>query len=80
MYENNNWQLPVCMAKTHLSLSGNAKLIGRPKDFVLEISAIKPSLGAGFFVALTKGIMTMPGLNKVPRALKMKVDSEGNLI
>jgi formate--tetrahydrofolate ligase len=79
-YENNGWALPVCMAKTHLSLSGDKNLIGRPKDFILEISSVKPSLGAGFFVALTKGIMTMPGLNKIPRALKMKVDQNGELI
>ena len=74
------WNLPVCMAKTHLSLSGDAKLKGRPKDFILEISAVKPSLGAGFFVALTKGILTMPGLNNDPRALQMKIDKDGNLI
>ncbi len=79
-YEQLGWNLPVCMAKTHLSLSGDSKLIGRPKDFELEIKEIKPSLGAGFFVALTKGIVTMPGLNQSPRALSMKIDDEGELI
>jgi len=79
-YEDQGWVLPVCMAKTHLSLSGDKKMIGRPKNFILEISSIKPSLGAGFFVALTKGIMTMPGLNKEPRALQMKVNQNGELI
>lgn len=64
--------LPVCMAKTPLSLSGNAKLVGRPKDFTLTISEIRPSLGAGFFVALTEGIYTMPGLNRHPNAYKIK--------
>jgi len=79
-YESLGWNLPVCMAKTHLSLSGDKSLIGLPKDFELEIREVKPSLGAGFFVALTKGIVTMPGLNKTPRALDMKVDENGTLI
>ncbi len=79
-YEDLNWNMPVCMAKTPLSLSGDSNIVGVPKDFVLEIRSVKPSMGAGFFVALTKGIMTMPGLNKTPRALDMKVDDNGHLI
>ncbi len=79
-YESLGWNLPVCMAKTHLSLSADKNLIGCPKDFVIEIKEVKPSLGAGFFVALTKGIVTMPGLNKTPRALDMKVNEHGELI
>ncbi len=79
-YETLGWNLPVCMAKTPLSLSGDSKLHGRPEGFVLEIKEVKPSLGAGFFVALTKGIMTMPGLNKRPRALDMKIDDRGELV
>ncbi len=79
-YEELGWNLPVCMAKTPLSISGNSKLVGLPKNFTLEINNIRPSMGAGFLVALTKGIMTMPGLNKTPRALDMKLDHEGNLI
>ncbi len=79
-YEHLDWNLPVCMAKTHLSLSADKNLIGRPKGFMIEIKEVKPSLGAGFFVALTKGIVTMPGLNKTPRALDMKVDENGELI
>ena len=79
-YESLGWNLPVCMAKTHLSLSADSKLVGRPKNFDIEIKEIKPSLGAGFVVALTKGIVTMPGLNKTPRALEMKIDDQGNLI
>lgn len=72
---NNNLlnNLPVCIAKTPLSLSGSAKLIGRPKDFILEIDEIRPSLGAGFFVALTKGIYTMPGLNRNPNAYNLEL-------
>lgn len=79
-YEKLGWNLPICMAKTPLSISGSSKLVGLPKDFTLEINNIKPSMGAGFLVALTKGIMTMPGLNKTPRALEMKLDENGNLI
>ncbi|MDY0276480.1 MAG: formate--tetrahydrofolate ligase [Acholeplasma sp.] len=60
--------LPVCIAKTPASLSDDPKLLGRPTDFVITIKEIKPSLGANFFVALTKGINVMPGLNKHSRA------------
>lgn len=80
MYEKLHWNMPVCMAKTPLSLSGDPHVVGVPKDFKLEIKAVRPSMGAGFFVALTKGIMTMPGLNKTPRALTMSVDAHGELI
>ncbi|AUD62233.1 formate--tetrahydrofolate ligase [Tenericutes bacterium MO-XQ] len=79
-YEALGWNLPVCMAKTPLSISGDSKKVGLVKDFTLEIKEIRPSMGAGFLVALTKGIMVMPGLNKTPRALEMKLDDEGNLI
>ena len=79
LYEDLGWNLPVCMAKTPASLSGDASLVGVPKDFILQIQQVKPSLGAGFLVALTKGIMIMPGLNKEPRALRLSIDSEGNM-
>jgi formate--tetrahydrofolate ligase len=68
------------MAKTPLSLTGDPQIKGLPLDFTLTIQEIRPSLGAGFLVALTKGIMVMPGLNKTPRAISMVVDDEGNLI
>ncbi|MDD5293272.1 MAG: formate--tetrahydrofolate ligase [Candidatus Izemoplasmatales bacterium] len=57
--------LPICMAKTPLSLSDNPKLLGRPRDFTVTIRDFKPSIGAGFIVALTGDIMTMPGLPKI---------------
>lgn len=57
-------RLPICMAKTPLSLSDNPKLQGRPRDFTLTIREFKPSIGAGFLVALTGEVMTMPGLPK----------------
>lgn len=63
--------LPVIVAKTHSSISGNSSLRGRPLNFILEINEIRPQMGAKFFVALTKGINTMPGLNDNPRALSI---------
>ncbi|MFA7589663.1 MAG: formate--tetrahydrofolate ligase, partial [Acholeplasmataceae bacterium] len=71
--------LPVCMAKTPLSLSGDASLKGVPQDFTLTIQEIRPSFGAGFLVARTKGIMIMPGLNKTPRAMDFRIDKDGNV-
>lgn len=65
IFEKNGWdQLAVCMAKTPLSLSDNSKLKGRPKDFEITVRSLKPSIGAGFVVALTGKVMTMPGLPK----------------
>jgi len=79
-YEQLGWNLPVCMAKTPLSLTGDPSVQGLPESFSLSIQEIRPSLGAGFLVALTKGIMVMPGLNKIPRALTMFIDAQGNII
>ncbi|MDE7106013.1 MAG: formate--tetrahydrofolate ligase [Anaeroplasmataceae bacterium] len=72
--KKNGWdQLPVCMAKTQYSLSDNPKLLGRPLEFTLTIREIKPSVGAGFIVALCGDIVTMPGLPKEPAAEKIDV-------
>ena len=71
--------LPVCMAKTQYSFSDDAKKLGAPKDFVVTISQLKVSAGAGFIVALTGAIMTMPGLPKVPASEKIDVDKDGNI-
>jgi formate--tetrahydrofolate ligase len=65
--------LPICMAKTQYSLSDNAKLLGRPENFNITIKEIRPSRGAGFLVALSGDIMTMPGLPKEPAGCKMDV-------
>jgi len=70
--------LGVCMAKTQYSLSDNPKLLGRPEGFVITVKELRPSIGAGFIVALTGDVMTMPGLPKVPSALAMDIDDEGN--
>ena len=70
---------PICMAKTQYSFSDDAKKLGAPKDFVVTISQLKVSAGAGFIVALTGAIMTMPGLPKVPASEKIDVDKNGNI-
>lgn len=70
---------PICMAKTQYSFSDDAKKMGAPKDFVVTISQLKVSAGAGFIVALTGAIMTMPGLPKVPASEKIDVDKDGNI-
>ena len=73
-FKKNGWdKLPICMAKTQYSFSDNQKLLGRPENFVITIRELKPSIGAGFIVALTGDIMTMPGLPKEPAANKMDV-------
>ncbi len=70
-------KLPVCMAKTQYSFSDDMKLLGAPKGFTVTVRNIKISAGAGFIVALTGDIMTMPGLPKVPAAEKIDVDENG---
>ena len=71
--------LPVCMAKTQYSLSDDPVLLGAPKDFAVTVRSLKVSAGAGFIVALTGKIMTMPGLPKVPAAEKIDVDENGRI-
>lgn len=72
-------KLPICMAKTQYSFSDDPKLLGAPKDFVITVRNLKVSAGAGFIVALTGEIMTMPGLPKVPAAEKIDVDENGRI-
>lgn len=71
--------LPICMAKTQYSLSDDAKVFGRPTGFKITVRSIKVSAGAGFIVALTGDIMTMPGLPKIPSAEKIDVDATGKI-
>ena len=71
--------LPVCMAKTQYSLSDDPTLLGAPKDCAVTVRSLKVSAGAGFIVALTGDIMTMPGLPKVPAAEKIDVDENGRI-
>lgn len=71
--------LPVCMAKTQYSLSDNPKLLARPEDFEITVREVRISAGAGFIVAITGDIMTMPGLPRVPAAESIDVDSSGRI-
>ncbi len=70
-------KLPICMAKTQYSFSDDPKMLGAPKGFKVTVRNLKVSAGAGFIVALTGDIMTMPGLPKVPAAEKIDVDENG---
>ncbi|WP_156969043.1 formate--tetrahydrofolate ligase [Pontibacillus chungwhensis] len=81
LYNQLGWaNLPICMAKTQYSLSDDPTLIGRPSDFTITIREFSPSIGAGFIVALTGDVMTMPGLPKEPAALHMDIDSTGKAV
>ncbi len=71
--------MPVCMAKTQYSFSDDAKRLGAPRAFRITVRDIKVSAGAGFVVALTGNIMTMPGLGKAPAAFKIDVDETGKI-
>ena len=71
--------MPVCMAKNQYSLSDDPTLLGRPKDFTIHIREVYVSAGAGFVVAITGTIMTMPGLPKVPAAEGIDVDDNGQI-
>ena len=71
--------LPICMAKTQYSFSDDPALLGAPKGFTVTVRNVKVSAGAGFLVALTGDIMTMPGLPKVPAAEKIDVDEDGRI-
>ena len=69
--------LPICMAKTQYSFSDDASLLGAPKGFEVTVRNLKVCAGAGFIVALTGDIMTMPGLPKVPAAERIDIDENG---
>ncbi len=71
--------LPVCMAKTQYSFSDDPALLGAPEGFTVTVRSLRVSAGAGFIVALTGDIMTMPGLPKAPAAEKIDVDAEGKI-
>ena len=78
-YDELGWvNLPVCMAKTHLSLSHNPRLRGRPSGYTFEVSDVRASVGAGFIYPIAGNMMTLPGLPGSPRALD--VDEKGNIL
>lgn len=72
--------LPICMAKTQYSLSDDPSLLGRPSNFDITVREVRLSAGAGFLVAITGAIMTMPGLPKRPAACNMDIDESGKII
>jgi formyltetrahydrofolate synthetase len=79
--ESRGWaELPVCMAKTHMSLSHDPAQKGRPEGFVLPVRDLVPSVGAGFVVALCGDIMLMPGLGRSPAFARMDVEADGRTV
>ncbi|MFE2776299.1 formate--tetrahydrofolate ligase [Aerococcus urinaeequi] len=79
-FEKNGWgNLPICMAKTQYSLSDDPKSLGRPEDFDVTVRELMPKIGAGFIVALTGDVLTMPGLPKHPAALDMDIKKDGEI-
>ncbi len=77
--ENGYSHLPICVAKTQYSFSDNKNLLGNPEGFTITVKNLKVSAGAGFIVALTGAIMTMPGLPKIPAAENIDVDESGEI-
>ncbi|MDR1961042.1 MAG: formate--tetrahydrofolate ligase, partial [Gracilibacteraceae bacterium] len=72
-------ELPVCMAKTQYSLSDDPARLGRPENFTVTVRELRLSAGAGFIVAITGAIMTMPGLPKTPAAAGMDIAADGRI-
>lgn len=80
IFNKNGWgKLPICMAKTQMSLSDDGSIMGCPQGFTITVRELRPSLGAGFIVALTGKVLTMPGLPKHPSALDMDIDEDGKI-
>jgi len=77
--KNKYSRFPICMAKTQFSLSDDPRLLGAPKGFNITVRQVKVSAGAGFIVALTGDILTMPGLPKHPAAEKMDISENGKI-
>lgn len=73
-------KMPVCMAKTQYSLSDDPAKVGRPQGFRITVRALRLSAGAGFIVALTGDILTMPGLPKHPAAERMDIAEDGRIV
>ncbi|MBU4603245.1 formate--tetrahydrofolate ligase, partial [bacterium] len=73
-------KLPICMAKTHLSLSHDPSVKGRPRNFRIPVRDVRASVGAGFLYPLLGTMMTMPGLPSVPASTKVDIDENGNTV
>jgi len=81
LFTERGWDnLPICMAKTHLSLSHDPNLKGRPRDFILPVRDIRASIGAGFLYPLCGKMQTMPGLPSHPVGENIDIDEEGNIV
>lgn len=81
IYTERGWDnLPICMAKTHLSLSHDPRLLGKPQDFILPIRDIRASIGAGFLYPLCGTMQTMPGLPSHPVGENIDIDDKGNIV
>jgi formate--tetrahydrofolate ligase len=80
-YERNGFgNLPVCIAKTHLSISSDPKLVGAPTGWTLPVREVRASVGAGFVYPICGDMRTMPGLGKTPAAKNIDIDAAGNII
>jgi formyltetrahydrofolate synthetase len=80
-YEANGFgALPICMAKTHLSLSHDPSLKGAPSGYTFHIREVRASVGAGFIYPLAGEMVTMPGLGSAPAALQIDIDEDGNTV
>ena len=80
LYNQLGWnKMPICMAKTQMSLTDDGKIFGAPKGFRITVRQLNPSLGAGFIVALTGKVLIMPGLPARPAAMNMDIDEEGHI-
>ena len=80
-YAELGWNnLPICIAKTNLSISADPKLLGRPRGHTFPVTGIRISLGAGFVYPLAGEINTLPGLPRTPNAFKIDVDEKGNVV
>ncbi len=73
-------EVPVCIAKTHLSLSDDEKRVGRPRDFEMTVREVRLAAGAGFLVPLTGEITTMPGLPRRPHAADIDLRPDGTIV
>ena len=80
MEEHGFGNLPICMAKTHLTLSHDPALKGAPHDYVFPIREVRASIGAGFIYPLAGDMMTMPGLSADPAAHHIDIDAHGNTV
>ena len=81
LYNQLGWnKMPICMAKTQMSLTDDGKIFGAPKGFRITVRQLNPSLGAGFIVALTGKVLIMPGLPVRPAAMNMDIDEDGHIV